>query len=57
MREDLTVLERSEGGADKSDAMSSENKAFGISTLWILYHQGMRETMKRFRARRLVRIA
>ncbi len=48
MREDLTSLERSEGGADNRDAMSTENKAFGISTLWILYHQGMRETMKRF---------
>jgi biopolymer transport protein ExbB len=55
LRDDPGALERREGGEDKEGedsafdmgAMGADNKAFGISTLWTLYHHGMRETMKR----------
>jgi biopolymer transport protein ExbB len=34
-------------GDDPLTALTSSQDAFGISTLWRLYHHGMRETMKR----------
>lgn len=49
MADDPAVLEKRLGGAepDESGASIPEGEAFGISTLWPLYHHGMRETMKR----------
>jgi len=35
------------GGSQLVSALTSSNETFGISTLWHLYHHGMRETMKR----------
>jgi biopolymer transport protein ExbB len=49
MSADPAALERKLGGGapdDEGDALE-EGGAFGISTLWPLYHHGMRETMKR----------
>jgi biopolymer transport protein ExbB len=63
MSDDPAALERREGqkaatdeeesafeeGADSQlmSALTSRNDTFGVSTLWRLYHHGMRETMKR----------
>jgi biopolymer transport protein ExbB len=46
---DPAALERKLGGGaadDEEDALD-EGSDFGVSTLWPLYHHGMRETMKR----------
>jgi biopolymer transport protein ExbB len=47
---DPAALERRLGSAesDADDIALDEGSAFGSSTLWPLYHHGMRETMKRF---------
>jgi len=47
--EDPAALENRVGASepDESGASIPEGEAFGISTLWPLYHHGMRETMKR----------
>jgi biopolymer transport protein ExbB len=60
--DDPAALERREGGKHSEDeesafeegsdsqlmsALTSSGDTFGISTLWRLYHHGMRETMKR----------
>jgi biopolymer transport protein ExbB len=61
LSDDPAALERRDGGKsdDTADAFSSDNgsqvvsamtagsSAYGVSTLWTLYHHGMRETMKR----------
>jgi biopolymer transport protein ExbB len=63
MGDDPSTLERREGGKKGAEeeesafeeghesqlmaALTSSKDAFGISTLWRLYHHGMRETMKR----------
>jgi biopolymer transport protein ExbB len=50
MSDDPAALERREGtGADEATgAALQEGSTFGMSTLWPLYHMGMRQTMKRF---------
>ncbi len=63
MNDDPAALERREGkkaGTEEAEsafeegqssqlvsALTASNETFGISTLWRLYHHGMRETMKR----------
>jgi biopolymer transport protein ExbB len=62
MRDDPAALERREGGKDDDDdasafesssgsqvvsALTASSSTYGVSTLWKLYHHGMRETMKR----------
>jgi biopolymer transport protein ExbB len=55
MRDDPAALEKREGGDTGEDVFDdaavlkkgNANAAFGRSTLWQLYHHGMRETMKR----------
>ncbi|MGO9852387.1 MAG: DUF2341 domain-containing protein [Steroidobacteraceae bacterium] len=49
LAEDPAALERRIGTSepDSEGAELPESDAFGISTLWPLYHHGMRETMKR----------
>lgn len=60
MRDDPAALERRDGGKDESSdafeatsgsqvmsALTGGDSAYGVSTLWRLYHHGMRETMKR----------
>ena len=61
MRDDPAALERREGGKDDDtadafasnggsqviSALTSKSSTYGVSTLWPLYHHGMRETMKR----------
>ena len=49
MTEDPAALESQRGQSepDSSGASLELGGAFGISTLWPLYHHGMRETMKR----------
>lgn len=61
MRDDPGALEKREGGKgeDEGDAfeggggsqvisaLTASSSTFGLSTLWTLYHHGMRETMKR----------
>ncbi|HUN24805.1 MAG TPA: DUF2341 domain-containing protein [Steroidobacteraceae bacterium] len=45
---DPAALERKLGAPDEDDEEVVEGpESFGISTLWPLYHHGMRETMKR----------
>ena len=44
---DPAALERKVGGSEADDDTTLEEGKFGISTLWPLYHHGMRETMKR----------
>jgi biopolymer transport protein ExbB len=46
---DLASLEKSEGQdlLDDQRYVLDEGGRFGVSTLWPLYHHGMRETMKR----------
>lgn len=50
MQDDPAALEKRLGAAEPEadGAALQEGSAFGISTLWPLYHHGMRETMKRF---------
>ena len=54
LQDDFTALERSNADSDNAGAPDegfgmgeTESKEFGISTLWRLYHTGMRETLKR----------
>jgi biopolymer transport protein ExbB len=49
LADDPAALERRVGTAepDSEGAALPESEAFGISTLWPLYHHGIRETMKR----------
>lgn len=62
MRDDPAALEKREGGKSDEEgdafeggaggsqvisALTSGSATFGVSTLWTLYHHGMRETMKR----------
>ena len=50
LQEDPAALERKLGGGVEDNDLSAldEGGSFGVSTLWPLYHHGMRETMKRF---------
>jgi biopolymer transport protein ExbB len=61
MRDDPAALERREGGKEGDEtsafessrgsqlvsALTAGSSTYGVSTLWTLYHHGMRETMKR----------
>jgi biopolymer transport protein ExbB len=47
MSADPAALERQLGGGKEDDTSLEEDEDFGASTLWPLYHHGMRETMKR----------
>ena len=47
MSADPAALERKLGGGKEDDTELEEDEDFGSSTLWPLYHHGMRETMKR----------
>ena len=61
MQDDPAALERREGGKADDDssafeggggsqmisALTASSSTYGVSTLWTLYHHGMRETMKR----------
>lgn len=60
MKDDPAALERREGGKDDDEnafeskggsqvisALTAKSSTYGVSTLWTLYHHGMRETMKR----------
>jgi biopolymer transport protein ExbB len=49
LSDDPAALERRLAGKTPDDSGSTleENESFGVSTLWPLYHHGMRETMKR----------
>jgi len=61
LRDDPAALERREGGTDDENgsafeenggsqvvsALTASSSVYGVSTLWKLYHHGMRETMKR----------
>jgi biopolymer transport protein ExbB len=47
MSADPAALERKLGGGKEDDTSLDEDEDFGASTLWPLYHHGMRETMKR----------
>jgi biopolymer transport protein ExbB len=49
LAEDPAALERRLGKSERDDegATLSDSSPFGVSTLWPLYHHGMRETMKR----------
>lgn len=47
MSADPAALERKLGGEEDDDTSLEEAGAFGFSTLWPIYHHGMRETMKR----------
>jgi biopolymer transport protein ExbB len=47
LAEDPAALERKLGGEVADDGLLDEAGEFGLSTLWPLYHHGMRETMKR----------
>jgi biopolymer transport protein ExbB len=61
LREDPAALERRDGGKNGNEgdafeaqsgsqvvsALTASNTPYGVSTLWVLYHHGMRETMKR----------
>jgi biopolymer transport protein ExbB len=44
---DPAALERKLGGEVADDGLLDDGGEFGVSTLWPLYHHGMRETMKR----------
>jgi biopolymer transport protein ExbB len=50
LQDDPAALEKKLGGGVADDELGSldEGSTFGVSTLWPLYHHGMRETMKRF---------
>jgi biopolymer transport protein ExbB len=45
---DFAALEKQQSGEHALATVDVEEGAFGTSTLWRLYHQGMQETMKRF---------
>jgi biopolymer transport protein ExbB len=47
MSADPAALERKLGGGKEDDTSLEGDEDFGASTLWPLYHHGMRETMKR----------
>jgi len=62
LRDDPAALEKREGGKETDDAdafgengegsqvvsaLTASSSAYGVSTLWKLYHHGMRETLKR----------
>jgi biopolymer transport protein ExbB len=49
LADDPAALERKLGGDVAEDELAAldEGNTFGVSTLWPLYHHGMRETMKR----------
>ena len=49
LQDDPAALEKKLGGGVPDDELGSldEGSTFGVSTLWPLYHHGMRETMKR----------
>ena len=62
MSDDPAALEKREGGKEDADssafegtdrgsqlvsALTASSSTYGVSTLWTLYHHGMRETMKR----------
>jgi biopolymer transport protein ExbB len=49
MGDDPAALERKLGdsGTDNADITLQDRGEFGISTIWPLYHHGMRETLKR----------
>jgi len=61
LRDDPAALEKREGAADDENgsafepgsgsqvvsALTAGSSTYGVSTLWKLYHHGMRETMKR----------
>jgi biopolymer transport protein ExbB len=49
LADDPAALEKKLGGAveDNDVGALDEGSTFGVSTLWPLYHHGMRETMKR----------
>jgi biopolymer transport protein ExbB len=47
MSADPAALERKLGGGKEDDTSLDDDEDFGASTLWPLYHHGMRETMKR----------
>jgi biopolymer transport protein ExbB len=49
MSDDPSALERQlgKGVADNEEQALEESGRFGLSTLWPIYHHGMRETMKR----------
>jgi len=51
MSADPAALERKLGGGKEDDTALEEDEDFGSSTLWPLYHHGMRETMKRLEGR------
>ncbi|MEJ0036267.1 MAG: DUF2341 domain-containing protein [Gammaproteobacteria bacterium] len=45
--DDVDAFEGSDGGSQVVSALTAKSSTYGISTLWLLYHHGMRETMKR----------
>jgi biopolymer transport protein ExbB len=61
LRDDPAALERRDGGKEDSEnafegdgggsqvisTLTAKSSTYGVSTLWMLYHHGMRETMKR----------
>ena len=49
LAEDPAALEKKLGGGVEDNELGAldEGSTFGVSTLWPLYHHGMRETMKR----------
>ena len=48
LADDPAALERKLGGAaDKGEDTFEESSEFGASTIWTLYHHGMKETLKR----------
>ena len=47
LADDPAALERKLGGEVADDGLLDDGGEFGVSTLWPLYHHGMRETMKR----------
>ncbi len=53
LSEDPAALERKLGGGvpDDDETALDEPGSFGVSTLWPIYHHGMRETMKRLDGR------
>jgi biopolymer transport protein ExbB len=48
MSDDPAALERKLGGGpDNGDIAAEDTGEFGVSTIWVLYHRGMQETLKR----------
>lgn len=50
LSDDPAALERKLGGevSEEETTVLDEGGSFGVSTLWPLYHRGMRETIRRF---------